>query len=424
MEKQIMMQASASDKTVLILCDYVARTGFGTVSKNIIGELKRAFGPTLKKTIIAVNYFGEPFWEDEHTLVLSAKKNDFKQDDFGRYFFLKTLKENEYDGIFICQDVGVITPFIEVIQHIKNEKKENNKKSFKSIFYFPIDCKIIKQLVKDLEFFDVIVTYTEYGRKEVLRFKPELKSRIRVVPHGNNSKHFYPMPDEEKLDFRKEFFGENAGKFIITNVNRNQPRKDIPNTIFGFIEAKNNWDSTIPPPFLYLHCHPNDPMGWDIRAIMFQTDLEEDIDYKLLPKEYEESGAPVDLVNKVYNASDVFLTTTLGEGWGLTYSEAAACKLPVIAPYTTSFMEMSGYGERAYMLETIYPICQTIDNAIREQTDIYEVSDKILQVAKDIKNNSKELQSKVNKNYEWVRGLEWTSVCKIWVEYFKQTFSL
>jgi glycosyltransferase involved in cell wall biosynthesis len=165
-------------------------------------------------------------------------------------------------------------------------------------------------------------------------------------------------------------------------------------------------------------------MGWDIRAIMFQTDLEEDIDYKLLPKEYEESGAPVDLVNKVYNASDVFLTTTLGEGWGLTYSEAAACKLPVIAPYTTSFMEMSGYGERAYMLETIYPICQTIDNAIREQTDIYEVSDKILQVAKDIKNNSKELQSKVNKNYEWVRGLEWTSVCKIWVEYFKQTFSL
>ena len=118
MEKQIMMQASASDKTVLILCDYVARTGFGTVSKNIIGELKKAFGPNLKKTVIAVNYFGEPFWEDEHTLVLSAKKNDFKQDDFGRYFFLKTLKENEYDGIFICQDVGVITPFVEVLQHI------------------------------------------------------------------------------------------------------------------------------------------------------------------------------------------------------------------------------------------------------------------------------------------------------------------
>lgn len=412
------------EKKILILCDYVARTGFGTVSKNIIDELRRSFGHRLKKTIIAVNYFGEPFWEDESTYVISAKLNDVKQDDFGRYFFLKFLLENDYDGIFICQDLGVIRPFIEVLQHIKSEKKEKNRKGFKSIFYFPVDCHIIEELTKDIEFFDLLVTYTEFARNEVLRFQPQLKGKIKVIPHGNNSKDFYPMPEQEKLAFRQEYFGENAEKIIITNVNRNQPRKDIPNTIFGFIEAKAIWDPSLPPPFLYLHCHPQDPMGWDLRAIMLQTNLEEDVDYKLLPKQYELEMVPTELVNKIYNASDIFLTTTLGEGWGLTFSEAAGCKLPIIAPYTTSFMEMSGYGQRAYMLETIYPICQPNDNVIREQTDIYEIAEKLVLLSQHIKNQSNDLKKRVELNYEWAKSIEWSIVCKSWADYFKQVFSL
>lgn len=413
-----------TEKKVLILCDYVARTGFGTVSKNIVSELKRAFGQRLKKTIVAVNYFGDPFWEDESTYVISAKLNDVNQDDYGRYFFLKHLQETDYDGIFICQDLGVIRPFIEVLQHIKNEKRDSNRKTFKSIFYFPVDCHIVEELTRDIEFFDLLVTYTEFGRNEVLRFKPELKGRIKVIPHGNNSKDFYPIPDEQRSAFRREYFGENADKFIITNVNRNQPRKDIPNTIFGFIEAKRIWEPHLPEPFLYLHCHPQDPMGWDIRAIMLQTDLEEDVDYKLLPKEHELAMVDTEMVNKIYNASDVFLSTTLGEGWGLTYSEAAACRLPIVAPYTTSFMEMSGYGSRAFMLETIYPICQPNDNVVREQTDIYEVAEKLLEVSNAIHSNSEGLRSKVESNFKWVRGLEWSEVCKLWVDYFKQVYSL
>jgi glycosyltransferase involved in cell wall biosynthesis len=125
------------------------------------------------------------------------------------------------------------------------------------------------------------------------------------------------------------------------------------------------------------------------------------------------------MVNKIYNASDVYLTTTLGEGWGLGFSEAAACKVPIIAPYTTSFMEMSGYGKNAYMLETIYPYVHTNDNAIREQTDIMEVGENILQVAKDKYSNSLDLKQKIEQNYKWVQKLDWKEVCKSWIEYFK-----
>jgi len=296
--------------------DYVARTGFATVSKNIVKELKKHFGQNLQLDIVAINYFGEPYYEDENTFVVPARTNDVNDDPFGRYFFLKMLNEsNVYDGIFICQDLGTIVSFVEVLEHIKAEKKQNNKKSFKSIFYFPIDSKIVYELTRNLEFFDLLVTYTEYARNEILRFRPELKSKLKVIPHGNCSKDFYPIEDIKS--FRKEFFKENSEKFIITNVNRNQPRKDIPSTIFAFIEAKKIWNKQLPEPFLYLHMHPKDPMGWDIRGIMLQTDLVEDVDYKLLPKEFEDSMVDTEMLNKIYNSCDAFISTTLGEGWGL-----------------------------------------------------------------------------------------------------------
>jgi glycosyltransferase involved in cell wall biosynthesis len=411
-------------KKILMLMDYVARTGFGSVSRNIVRELKRNFGSNIQLDIVAINYFGEPYYEDDNTYVLSARSNDVQDDAYGRFFFLKVLKEsNEYDGIFICQDLGVICPFVEVLEHIKAEKKEQNRKNFKSIFYFPADCRLVYELTRNLEFFDLLVTYTEFARNEILRYRPELKSKLKVLPHGNNSKDFYPIePKEDIIKFRKEFFGENADKFIINNLNRNQPRKDIPNTIFGFMEARKIWKKELPEPFLYLHCHPQDPMGWDIRGIMIQTDLQENVHYKLLPKEMEDALADIEIVNKIYNASDVYLSTTLGEGWGLGYSESASCRLPIVAPYSTSFIEMSNYGKNAYMLETLYPYCHTNDNVIREQTDIYEVAEKLLEVAEHKYSRNPILQKKIDASYNWVKKLEWADICKTWVQYFKDIY--
>ena len=407
-------------KKILCLVDYLARTGFATVAKNIVKEIKNHFGDDIILDIVAINYFGKPFYDEYNNYIISAPLNDEKEDRFGRFFFLKALKEGDaYDGIFICQDLGVIVPIIEVMEHIKKERKENNKKSFKSIFYFPVDCRLVPQLVRDLEFFDVLVTYTEFGKNDVVRLRPELKNKVKVIPHGNNSKDFYPMDLVDTMNFRKEYFGENSDKFIITNVNRNQPRKDIPTTIFSFIEAKKIWPKDLPEPFLYLHMHSNDPMGWDLRGVFIQTELIEDKDYKLLPAEYEESGAETELVNKIYNASDVFLTTTMGEGWGLTFSEAAACKTPIVAPYTTSFMEMSNYGKNAYMLYNINPACN-LDNVIREQCDPFEVADVLVEVAQSM--NTPEHKKKLEDSYNWVKNLEWKNVCKSWIEYFKKTF--
>jgi glycosyltransferase involved in cell wall biosynthesis len=406
-------------KKVLMLVDYISRTGFATVSKNIVKEIKNNFGDEVLLDIVAINYFGEPFYDEYNNYIISAPLNDGNKDNFGRFFFLKALQDSDYDGLFICQDLGIIVPIIEVMEHIKAKKKEENRKSFKSIFYFPVDCALVPQLTTKLEFFDLLVTYTEYGRNEVVKLRPDLKTKLKVVPHGNNSKDFYPLEAEEVKMFRDEYFGNNSDKFIVTNINRNQPRKDIPTTIFAFMEAKKIWPYELPEPFLYLHMHPKDPLGWDLRGILIQTDLVEDKDYKLLPFKFEESMAETEVLNQIYNASDAFLTTTLGEGWGLTFSEAAACKVPIVAPYTTSFMEMSNYGKNGYMLYNITPTCN-LDNVIREQCDPIEIAEVLLEVAES--RDSAEYKKKLEDNYNWVKKLEWKEVCKSWVTYFKTIY--
>jgi len=125
-------------KKILMLMDYVARTGFGSVSRNIVRELKRNFGSNIQLDIVAINYFGEPYYEDDNTYVISARSNDVQDDPYGRFFFLKVLKEsNEYDGIFICQDLGVICPFVEVLEHIKQKRKSKTEKTLNQYFTSP-----------------------------------------------------------------------------------------------------------------------------------------------------------------------------------------------------------------------------------------------------------------------------------------------
>ena len=404
---------------ILASFDYNASTGFATVSRNIVEELTNYFGDDMKMDIVANNYFGEPFHVNENIYVVSAKLTDPAQDDFGRHFFLNILKNsNEYDIFFVLNDLNAIVPIIEVLETIKAEKKEKNEKVFKSMYYFPLDCAAFYQILRGLEFFDILVTFTEYARKNILKVRPELKSKLKVIYHGTNTREFYPMEGSKIMSFREEFFGENSEKFIISNVNRNQPRKDIPSTIMAFKEARDSWNSSVEP-FLYLHMHPKDPLGYDIRAILWQIDLEEGVDYKLIPDEWDEKMPPVSEVNKIMNASDAYLTTTLAEGWGLSVTEAMSCKLPVICPNNTSLSEITEFGNRAYVYDTDYPVINVSDNILRYQGSIYDIADCIKKVELHIKNNDKELQDKVDKAYKWASNLTWKEVCKRWIEYIK-----
>jgi glycosyltransferase involved in cell wall biosynthesis len=426
-------------KPLRLLCmfDYGPHTmtGFATVSKNIIYWIKKIMGPQLYLDICAVNCFEDMYDEDEQTTVFSATRCAPKEhrDDYGRKGFYYLLDQStEYDGIFMMVDIGIVTPMVPVFQWIKNKKKQENVRDFKSMLYFPIDCKTHRFMIEGLEFFDTLVTYTDFGRKEVLNCHPEMKpSRIKAIPHGVNTGHFFPIPQDERMAFRKEFFGEHADKFIVTNVNRNQHRKDVVQTILGFEKFHEQYPNSL----LYLHMHPHDPLGTDLGAIIWQTNLEVGKNVMFTPKSeiIEKNNQDIEVkkevyqtdvhtLNKIYNACDVYVTTTRGEGWGLSVTEAMACKLPVICPDNTSLSEISGYGERAYMLEEYNLTASDRDNIIRPMCNDLEVAEVLEKVKIAIDSGDKKHQDKITKAYEYATSLQWKGIAEKWVELFYETY--
>jgi len=403
---------------ILALFDYNSFTGFATVSKNLVKNWQRTFGDAMKLDIVAVNYFGEDYSEADNIRVISAKRRDVAEDDFGRYVFMRSIMDIDYDLIFILQDLGVVVPTIPHIKKLLEDKKNGNRKQFKSILYFPVDFSLTPNLVVGLEFFDVLATYTEFGKQNVLRLKPELKPKLKVVPHGNNMENFYPLPAEEADTFRKEYFKDNSDKFIIGCVNRNQSRKDIPTTIFGFIEY---WEEHNKNSFLYLHMNPKDPMGWNLRTILAQTPLREGVDYAFPPEEDYNKGADVVKLNKIYNSIDCFLSTATGGGWELTVTEAMSARKPVVIPKHTSFEHLGGQnGERAYFLETLYPIVAMVDNIIRFQSDLYEIAEVLNQVYKDKKSRALDQTLKIEKAFKFVENHDWKEIAKSFSEDIKR----
>lgn len=410
------------NKQIHMLClfDYNSITGFATVSKNLISNWKRQFGDNLKIDIVAVNYFGEDYNESPNVRVISAKLKDVAKDDFGRYVFMRSLADIDYDLVFILQDLGVIIPLVPHLKKIKDDKKEAKRKLFKSIFYFPVDFALTPNLAVGIDFFDQLATFTEYGRKMLLNLNSELKSKIKVIPHGNNMKNYYPIESQkEKADFRKQFFGDNADKFIVGCVNRNQSRKDIPTTIFGFMEY---WESHNKNALLYLHMDPKDPMGWDLRTILKQTPLVEGIDY-MFPPETEKGykGTSVEDMNKIYNSLDVFLSTATGGGWELTVTEAMACRVPTIIPRHTSFQILGGENaERTYYIETLYPIVATVDNIIRFQSDLYEIADTLDLIHRQLDQGECCIYNKIDAAYKFVESLDWKDISKKFADDIKR----
>lgn len=409
------------NKQIHMLClfDYNAITGFATVSKNLISNWRRIFGDNLKIDIVAVNYFGEDYNETPNIRVISAKRKDIAKDDFGRYVFMRSLADIDYDLMFILQDLGVVVPLIPHLKKIHDDKKEAKRKLFKSIFYFPVDFALTPNLGVGIEFFDQLATFTEYGRKMMLNLKPEIKHKIRVIPHGNNMKNYFPIQSQkEKADFRKQYFGDNADKFIVGCVNRNQSRKDIPTTIFGFMEY---WETHNKNAFLYLHMDPNDPMGWDLRTILKQTPLKEGIDFMFPDDKDGFKGTPVEDMNRIYNSFDVFLTTATGGGWELTVTEAMACQIPTIIPKHTSFQILGGENaERTFYIETLYPIVAMVDNIIRFQSDLYEISDTLDLIHRQLEHGESDVINKINAAYKFVESLDWKDISKKFADDIKR----
>ena len=173
---------------------------------------------------------------------------------------------------------------------------------------------------------------------------------VDVIPHGVDLSRFHPFPQLEQASFasparaeakRKVFpdLADPENSFIVLNASRPDKRKRVDLTIAGFARF-----AAGKPPNVRLCLHhaimgePED----QIRSLIAQSGLEGRAYLNPL------AGGIVDdpALNLLYNACDVGINTSMGEGWGLVSFEHGAAGAAQIVPDHSACTEVwRGRGE-------------------------------------------------------------------------------
>ena len=408
------------EKKIKILAwgDYCCSTGFATVMSNIMMELEAS--GRYEIDVVGINWAGDPYNRERFPgRVWPAMPGTMAgmgaySDVYGRQRVLDRLATGEYDVLFMLQDTFVVEEFIGPL--LDTQEALNNMadaKKFKIVYYFPIDAQPKPKWATDVVAkVDYPVAYTQYAKNEILKYSPELKDKLDVIYHGTNLKDFYPIQDKELLaKFRKEFFkGKADDRFLLTNINRNQPRKDVVRNLLVLKELKKRGHN----PLMYLHMQHSD-VGGNILVMAEQLGLSIEEDFTCPTPEVfsANSGLPIEAVNLIYNVSDAIFSPTLGEGWGLSITEAMATKTPVIAPNHTSLTEMLAENRG-------YPV-DSGDNPsafIVKELDMERIRP-LMNVEKAAEAVEKLMAGKlpdIEGAYKWVTELSWANLCKQWIK--------
>jgi D-inositol-3-phosphate glycosyltransferase len=329
---------------ILIWSDYTSPTGFSNVMSNIA---RRLSPEEFEIDVLAVGYLGDPDYDHERFpgRVFPARTPPYT-DQIGRLKLLDMVGRGDYDTIFALQDVHMCYDVFPKLIDLRSRFG----KHFKLVYYFPIDSPpLAKWIFDSVGRADIPVAYTQYGYDSCVAAMPGREIKIQVIPHGVDRLDFYPwkfhFEFEEIFAYREAMCPGTEGKFLVGNINRNQPRKDIIRTLIAFaIFKRRYWEDSA----LYLHMSIND-VGGDFRPAAEQLGLKEDIDF-FLPKTLTVDGFSVKNMNLIYNMLDVVMTTSLGEGWGLSLTEAMATMTPVIGPDHSSISEILDGGNRGCLV--------------------------------------------------------------------------
>lgn len=200
------------------------------------------------------------------------------------------------------------------------------------------DGRLPLSMVHLLEAVDLPIAGSCYGR-DVGRINGLTPA---YIPYGVETKIFRPPKDKASA---KRTLGY-QDRFVILSDARNQHRKLWPRTLEIFRRFAEDKDDVL----LHVHCDPNDPAA---RTNEYYYNLLADIRFLRLTKKvrFTDSllvglGIPLKQLGTLYQAADVHLLSSYGEGFGVPTLQAAATGVvPLASDYTASRELVLGHGE-------------------------------------------------------------------------------
>lgn len=321
--------------TVLWIADGGAHTGFARVTHAIGDRLVEKYGHDIH--CLATNYQGDHY---DTKVKLYRPNSLIGTDVFGQSRFIELLAKVEPDVVVMIND-----PFILIKQLFENKwDPDRVMLRYRPIItYIPVDghnhppaWNILKDVTNE-------VAMSRFGQASM--------PGSQLVYHGVDHDQFYQVSAKRPITMSngntvtskrecREQFGYDPDAFMVLRVDRNSARKDFPGSWKALLPVMHRHSDII----VHFHCQgQNDIYGVDMRA-MFSRDRETEKRFFLPDFLNTFIGWDEADLNALYNASDLFLTNSRGEGFGLTIAEALACGVPVVAQNVSAIPEVVGPG--------------------------------------------------------------------------------
>lgn len=306
---------------------------------------------------------------------------------YGQEIFDKIVMDFSPDIVFSLGDVYAM----EWIP------KTQTRDDFVWIPYVTIDSQPIpKSWRNTLRNADLLAVCSKFAMNVVQQQIPEIANKTRMLYYGIDTNLFYPV---DKTTVRKEN-NLDTDIFMLLYVGVNSERKQVPRLIEAFDIFSKNKDDV----FLYLHTpliQNGGREGWFLKNIFEQYGLTNKI--LMSQNAGPENGIQEEAMPILYNSSDVFVSPSSCEGFGLPFIEAAACKVSSIGINYSSIPELvDGHGELVPASDWIH---QTPYGMKRPLISIKKLAKKMDKLYR----NRQLLKEYSNKAYEFSQGFDWSN---------------
>lgn len=376
-----------------------AATGFGTVSRNILAAIHATGEWDI--TVRGVNFYGQ-----RHNYPYEILPAGYPEPDpFGKKAFVRDLYgEPAFDLVILNNDVYVV-------DEVAGELSALAEKGYpaRTIFYYPVDCALPPGMTNLIDTVTMPVAYSTFGQAETAK---RTSRPVAVIPHGCEA--IPKLTADERRKFRRDaFLVDRDETFVWISCNRNSMRKDVARTIEAFAA----FHKFQPDSRLYVHCQPQDN-GLDMQAAAREAGVESSVAF---PAQFSLSsgGMPRDMLMRVLQLGDGFVTTHLGEGWGLTVTEAMSAGVPIVAPSNTTMPEILGAS-----YPYLYPCRDTVwvDNSgYRPRGLLRDVFGAMRRCYEE--RGTPAQAEQIAKAHEFTKAVSWEAVGKMWLKLIEHTMA-
>jgi glycosyltransferase involved in cell wall biosynthesis len=323
----------------------------GTGLTRVMHDIMRRLADRHEIHYLGIGYSGETVVDRGLTIYPTNPKGG---DVFAAFQAQRMIEEIDPALVFILHDIWCFEHYLNILSPYRDR--------LRIVGYIPLDGKIInEENAAPLERADRVVVYTEFAQKEFEGAFERLRAKrggefpqVDVIPHGVNLNRFHPFPQLKQASFasparaeakRKVFpdLSDPENSFIVLNASRPDKRKRIDLTIAGFAGFAAGKPANVR--LCLHHAVMGGPEQAQVGALVKQFGLKERVHLNPL------AGGVIgdDALNLLYNACDVGLNTSMGEGWGLVSFEHGAAGSAQIVPAHSACAEL--WRGRAEMIQ-------------------------------------------------------------------------